>query len=43
MCIDFYTLNANTKLDIFPLLCIADSLNKLGKTKHFSNITTAYH
>ena len=45
MRIDLYALNANTKLDVFPLPCIADLLEKLGKAKYFSSIdlTTAYH
>ena len=44
MCMDFHTLNANVKLDIFPLSCIADFLDKLGKSKYFSSIdlATAY-
>ena len=45
MCIDFYALNANTKLDVFPLPCIADLLDRLGKGKYFSSIdlAKAYH
>ena len=45
MCIDFHALNANTKLDVFPLPCIADLLDRLGKAKYFSSIdlATAYH
>ena len=45
MCIDFHALNANTKLDVFPLPCIANLLDKLGKAKYFSSIdlATAYH
>ena len=41
---DFCALNANTKLDIFPLPHIADFIDKLGKAKYFSNIdlATAY-
>ena len=41
MCIDFYTLNANTKLAIFPLPCIADFLDRLGNAKYFSSIDLA--
>ena len=45
MCIDFHALNANTKLDVFSLPCIADLLDKLGKDKYFNSIylATAYH
>ena len=45
ICIDFYALNANTKLAVFPLPCIADLLDRLGKVKYFSSIdlATAYH
>ena len=45
MCIDFRALNANTKLDVFPLPHIADFLDRLGKAKYFSSIdlATAYH
>ena len=45
MCIDFHALNANTKLDVFPLPRIADLLDRLGKAKYFSSIdlATAYH
>ena len=45
ICIDFYTLSANTKLDVFPIPCIADLLDRLGKAKYFSSIdlVTAYH
>ena len=45
MYIDFRTLNANTKLDVLLLPCIADFLNRLVKAKYFSSIdlATAYH
>ena len=45
MCIDFHALNANIKLDVFPLPCIADLLDRLGKAKCFSSIdlATAYY
>ena len=45
MCIDFYALNANIKLDICPLPLIAVFMDKLGKAKYFSTIdlATAYH
>ena len=44
MCIDFHAPNANIKLDVFPLSCIADLLYKLGKAKYSSsiNLATAY-
>ena len=41
MCIDVYKLNFNTNLDAFPLLCIADSLDKLDKAKYFISINLA--
>ena len=42
---DFRALNANIKLDVFPLPRIADFLDRLGKAKYFSSIdlATAYH
>ena len=45
ICIKFYAINANTKLDVFPLPNIADLLDKLGKAKYFNsiNLATAYH
>ena len=45
MCIDFYTLNANMKLDFFLFPRIADLLHKLGKAKCLNSIelATAYH
>ena len=45
MCMDFYTLNANIILDIFPIPCIADLLDKLGRSRCFKsiNLATAYH
>ena len=45
MCIDFRSLNANTRLDIFPLPRIVDLLDKLGKARYFSSIdlASAYH
>ena len=41
MFIDFRSLNANTRLDILPLLKIADLLDKLGKAGFFSSIDLA--
>ena len=45
MCIDFCALNANMKLDVFPLPRIADLLDRLGKATYFNsiNLATAYH
>ena len=45
MCIGFRALNANKKLDVFSLPCIADLLDKFGKTNCFSikDLATAYH
>ena len=41
MCIDFCALDVDTKLDVFPLTCITDLLDKLGKAKNFSCIYLA--
>ena len=45
ICIYFCELNANIKLDVFPLPHIIDLLDRLGKTKYFSSIdlAIAYH
>ena len=45
MYIDFYVLNDNIELDVFPLPRIADLLNRLGKAKQFNiiDLATAYH
>ena len=45
MCIDFRALNANTKLDVFPLPRIADLLDRLCKAEYFNSIdlATDYH
>ena len=45
ICLKFHAFNANFKLDIVPLACIADFLDNLGKEKYFSSIdlVTAYH
>ena len=45
MCIDFWSLNKQTKLDVFPIPRIADLLDKLGRAKVFSamDLATAYH
>jgi len=41
MCIDFRSLNANTKPDVFPLPRISDLLDKLGSARIFSSIDLA--
>ena len=45
ICKDFHALNSNTKLDVFPLPCIANLLDRLGKAKYLSSIdlAIAYH
>lgn len=45
LCIDFRSLNSNTRLDVFPLPHIADLLDRLGRAKFFTSIdlATAYH
>ena len=42
---DFFTPNSNKELSVFPLPCIADLLDKLGRAKYISSIDldTAYH
>ena len=42
MCMDSHALNANTKLNVFPLPHISDLLDRLGKAKYFSSIDTSY-
>ena len=42
MCVDFQALNSNMQLDIFPLLCISDLLNWLGRANVFSSIDLAH-
>ena len=37
-CIDYRSLNAVTKADVFPLPRIDDLLNQLGKSKFFSTL-----
>ena len=45
MCVDFRSLNKQTRLDMFPILCIHNLLDKLGKARIFSavDLLTVYH
>ena len=45
MCIDYHTLNHQTKLDVFPIPCIADLLDHLDCAHYFSlvDLATVYH
>ena len=45
MCINYRALNRQTKLDIFPIPCIPDLLDRLGRAHYFSlvDLATAYH
>ena len=45
MCVDFRSLNRQTRLDMFPILHIHDLLDKLGKARVFSavDLSSAYH
>ena len=38
LCIDFGALNANTRLDVFPLPRISYLLDRLGRARYFSSI-----
>ena len=40
-CIDYRELNSVTKADTFPLPCIDDLLDQLGKSKYFSTLDLA--
>ena len=40
-CIDYRRLNASTKLDVFPLPRIEDSLDMLAKSKYFTTLDLA--
>ena len=44
MCIDYRSLNRQTRLDVFPIPCIADLFNRLGKAIvfRFINLSHAY-
>ena len=45
MCIDYHSLNHQTRLDVFSIPCVADLFNRLGKATVFSSIdlSHAYH
>ena len=45
MCVDFRSLNRQTRLDMFPIPRIHDLLDKLGKARIFSavGLLSAYH
>ena len=41
MCVDLQALNSNIQLDVFPLPCISDLLDWLGRATVFSSINLA--
>ena len=45
MCVDFCSLNKQTRLDMFPIRHIHDLLNNLGKARIFGavDLSSAYH
>ena len=45
MCIDYRSLNRQTRLDVFPIPRVADLFDRLGKATVFSSIdlSHAYH
>ena len=45
MCIDYRSLNRQTRLDVFPIPHVADLFDRLGKATVFSSIylSHAYH
>ena len=45
MCVDCHSLNKQTRLDMFPILCIHDLFNKPAKAQIFSaiDLSSAYH
>ena len=45
MCVDFRSLNHQTRLDMFPILRIHNLLDKLGKARVFSaiDLLSAFH
>ena len=40
-CVDYRRLNAVTKMDIFPLPCVDDTLDMLSQTRYFSTLDLA--
>ena len=42
MCVDFRSLNRQTRLDMFPIPRIHDLLDKLGKARAFSAVNLSY-
>ena len=38
MCVDYRTLNANTRVDRYPIPRIDELFDKLGKSKYFSSL-----
>ena len=45
MCVDFCSLNRQIRLDMFPIPCIHDLLDRLGKACVFSaiDLSSVYH
>ena len=45
MCVNFHSLNKQTHLDMFPIPCIHNLLDKPGKDQIFSavDLSSAYH
>ena len=45
MCVDFCSLNKQTRLDMFAIPCMHDLLDKLGKAQIFSavDLSSAYY
>ena len=41
MCIDYHALNHQTKLDVFPIPCIAVLLDHLGRAHFFPSVDLA--
>ena len=45
MCIDYHSLNQQTKLDVFPIPRVANLFDRVGKATVFSfiDLSYAYH